>query len=351
MWPRRICRRGGRHGRLACRDDAGRRGPARRPCLRRHGHRILEDRDHRRRRRHHRRLPPDAAALRSGRGRVPAATGATIKFGIRHRDWRRVGHSYDGPIDDPHRVAGFDVNALDVYQVAQGESVGQTHLFQHLLNANRSPFAMVDGRRVPVGPFHHAYHFDQALAGKWLRSKAKAIATIDDQVPIRRTPPGDGEHHRPARWKAAPDRGRPLHRLHRLPPRADRPDGRPSGSATATPCPSTAPSPSGWTSPTAKKSSPAPSPGRKASGWMWKIPTQGRYGCGYVFSDAHATPDQAKAEIEAALGHPIEVRNDIRIDAGRLDRQWIPQLRRPRPLLQLPRTAWRRPRSTAPSSS
>ena len=111
-----------------------------------------------------------------------AATGATIKFGIRHRDWRRVGHSYDGPIDDPHRVAGFDVNALDVYQVSQGESVGQTHLFQHLLNANRSPFAVVQGRRVPVGPYHHAYHFDQALAGKWLRSKAKAIATIDDQV-------------------------------------------------------------------------------------------------------------------------------------------------------------------------
>ncbi|EYD78065.1 tryptophan halogenase [Rubellimicrobium mesophilum DSM 19309] len=32
-------------------------------------------------------------------------TGATIKFGIRHRDWRRLGHHYDGPIDDPHLVA------------------------------------------------------------------------------------------------------------------------------------------------------------------------------------------------------------------------------------------------------
>ena len=33
-------------------------------------------------------------------------TDATIKYGIRHRDWRRVGHAYDGPIDDPHLVAG-----------------------------------------------------------------------------------------------------------------------------------------------------------------------------------------------------------------------------------------------------
>ena len=36
-----------------------------------------------------------------------AATGATIKFGIRHRDWRRLGHQYDGPIDDPHLVTGL----------------------------------------------------------------------------------------------------------------------------------------------------------------------------------------------------------------------------------------------------
>ena len=28
-------------------------------------------------------------------------TGATIKFGIRHKDWLRKGHTYDGPIDDP----------------------------------------------------------------------------------------------------------------------------------------------------------------------------------------------------------------------------------------------------------
>jgi tryptophan halogenase len=60
----------------------------------------------------------------------------------------------------------------------------------------------------------------------------------------------------------------------------------------------------------------------QGAGWMWRIPTQGRYGCGYVYSDAHTTPEDAQAEIEAALGRAIEPRRDIRIDAGRLDDVW-----------------------------
>lgn len=250
-----------------------------------------------------------------------AATGATIKFGIRHRDWRRVGHSYDGPIDDPHRVAGFDVNALDVYQVSQGESVGETHLFQHLLNANRSPFAMVGGRRVPVGPYHHAYHFDQALAGKWLRSKARAIATIDDQVQSVERHPETGNITALAleggtrveadlyidctgfrRALIGPMGGQWISYRDTLPVNRAIPF---------------------WLDiPAGVEIEPCTLAWAQGAGWMWKIPTQGRYGCGYVFSDAHVTPDEAKAEIEAVLGHPIEVRNDIRIDAGRLDRQW-----------------------------
>ena len=59
------------------------------------------------------------------------------------------------------------------------------------------------------------------------------------------------------------------------------------------------------------------------AGWLWWIPTQGRYGAGYVYSDAHTTPDQAKAEIEAVLGYEIHPRNDIKIDAGRQRDAWI----------------------------
>lgn len=250
-----------------------------------------------------------------------AATGATIKFGIRHRDWRRKGHSYDGPIDDPHRVAGMAVNALDIYQVSQGESVGQTHLFQHLLNGNRSPFAMVQDRRVPIGPYHHAFHFDQALAGKWLRSKAQAVATIDDQVQGLERHPETGDItalrlESGARVEAELFIDCTGFRRALIGPVGSTwvryGDMLPVNRAI----------PFWLDIPPGEEIEPCTLAWAQGSGWMWKIPTQGRYGCGYVFSDAHITPDQAKAEIEGVLGHPVEIRNDIRIDAGRLDSQW-----------------------------
>ena len=37
-------------------------------------------------------------------------------------------------------------------------------------------------------------------------------------------------------------------------------------------------------------------------GWMWKIPLQNRYGCGYVFDSDYITPEEAVLEIEKFLG-------------------------------------------------
>jgi 2-polyprenyl-6-methoxyphenol hydroxylase-like FAD-dependent oxidoreductase len=247
-----------------------------------------------------------------------AETGATIKYGIRHRDWRRLGHYYDGPIDDPGQVApGIDLNT---YAVAAGRSVGEAHLFQHLLNGNRAPFAHRDGRSIPAGPFHHAYHFDQALVGAWLRRKARDIETIDDQVSgVEKSPAGiaalvlesgrrvtadfflDCTGFRRAlitplgaQWVSYRDI-LPVNRA--MPFWVDIREGEEISPCTVA-----------WA---------------QKSGWMWWVPTQGRYGAGYVYSDAHTNPDQAKAEIEAALGYEIHPRNDIRIDAGRQDRAWI----------------------------
>jgi flavin-dependent dehydrogenase len=245
-------------------------------------------------------------------------TGATIKYGIRHRDWRRLGHSYDGPIDSPQMVAGGA--DLDLYAVAAGRSVGEAHLFQHLLNGNRAPVARRDGRDVQAGPFHYSYHFDQALVGAWLRRKAKGIALIDDQVEgvvrgeggiealvlesgqriegdffldctgFRRRLIGDLG----GRWLSYSDI-LPVNRA--MPFWVDIKEGEEIAPCTLA-----------WA---------------QKSGWLWWIPTQGRYGAGYVYSDAHTTPEAAKAEIEGVLGHEIHPRKDIRIDAGRLRDAWI----------------------------
>jgi hypothetical protein len=59
------------------------------------------------------------------------------------------------------------------------------------------------------------------------------------------------------------------------------------------------------------------------AGWLWSIPTPDRIGCGYVYSDDFRTPEKAHAEIETALGHKIEPRNDLKFDSGRIDQAWI----------------------------
>jgi len=254
-----------------------------------------------------------------------AETEATIKYGIRHRDWRRVGHHYDGPIDDPQAVAGGPPGAwLNQYCIAAGRSVTEPHLFSHLMDKSRAPFVMRDeGPPLAVGPFHHAYHFDQVLVGKYLRRKAVGINQLEATVIGAQKDPDTGHITRlvtessdgieadffidctgfrralivkemGAKWVEYGDR---------LPVNRAMPFWLEHKSDAEIPA---------YTHAFAQK-----------SGWMWQIPTQTRMGCGYVYSDAFLNPSQAQDEIEAVLGHSIEPRNDISINAGHLDRAWI----------------------------
>jgi glycine/D-amino acid oxidase-like deaminating enzyme len=253
-------------------------------------------------------------------------TEATIKFGIRHRDWKQKGHHYDGPIDDPHLVleqGGRAQSYLDVFSVAAGRPVKDTHCFSYLLDQMKAPFARkADGGLVAVSPFHHAYHFDQALAGKWLRRNATGVDVVDAQVvgAKRNGETGDIEalltdggevtgdffvdstgfrkslitKELGGSWVSYGDR-LPVNRA--MPFWIDVKAGEELPPYTLA-----------WA---------------QNAGWLWSIPTQTRFGMGYVYSDAFLTPDQAKDEIEAALGHKIEPRNDLRFDVGRQKEAWI----------------------------
>ena len=254
-----------------------------------------------------------------------AHTDATIKYGIRHRDWRKLDHFYDGPIDDPYALADRVPNGgswIDTFCVAAGRSVADPHVFAALMKNGRAPVADVNGRHMPVSRFHHAYHFDQAKVGAWLRTKASDIAQIDALVAgaERDAQTGDitalnldtgdtvvGDFFIDCTgfrraliggvmgvdWVGYGD-VLPVNRA--MPFWIDLKEGQEIPAFTHA-----------WA---------------QKSGWMWQIPTQGRIGCGYVYSDRHITPDQAQSEIEEALGHPIEPRNDIPIDAGRLAEVW-----------------------------
>jgi tryptophan halogenase len=58
------------------------------------------------------------------------------------------------------------------------------------------------------------------------------------------------------------------------------------------------------------------------AGWLWRIPTQERFGNGYVFSDKFLDFDGAQKEVEELYGHPIEIGKKIKFDAGCLEKSW-----------------------------
>lgn len=58
------------------------------------------------------------------------------------------------------------------------------------------------------------------------------------------------------------------------------------------------------------------------AGWLWRIPTQERYGNGYVFDDRFINFEQAVQEVEELYGHSITVGKQIKFDAGKLAQCW-----------------------------
>jgi len=58
-------------------------------------------------------------------------------------------------------------------------------------------------------------------------------------------------------------------------------------------------------------------------GWMFKIPLQHRWGCGYVFNNRYITEEDAKSEIENYLGHEITLQKVFNFNPGTHKRSWI----------------------------
>ena len=48
-------------------------------------------------------------------------------------------------------------------------------------------------------------------------------------------------------------------------------------------------------------------------GWLWQIPLQHRYGCGYVFDNTRVSDDDARAELEEYMGQKLFNRYSSRI--------------------------------------
>jgi tryptophan halogenase len=58
-------------------------------------------------------------------------------------------------------------------------------------------------------------------------------------------------------------------------------------------------------------------------GWLFRLPTWGRHGNGYIFDSDYIDAEKAKAEVEKLFRKDIEIGKQFNFDPGALDRVWI----------------------------
>lgn len=62
-------------------------------------------------------------------------------------------------------------------------------------------------------------------------------------------------------------------------------------------------------------------------GWVWKIPLQNRYGCGYVYDSNFLSEEDAAKEVESLLGfepeYPRKNKGSFKFNAGYYEEPWI----------------------------
>lgn len=58
-------------------------------------------------------------------------------------------------------------------------------------------------------------------------------------------------------------------------------------------------------------------------GWMWKIPVQGRFGCGYVFDSSMVTDEQIVEELTEYLGYTPTIPRVFNFEAGTYENVWV----------------------------
>lgn len=58
-------------------------------------------------------------------------------------------------------------------------------------------------------------------------------------------------------------------------------------------------------------------------GWMFQIPVQHRWGCGYVFNDKYITVEDAKSEVEKYLSQEVTLQKVFDFNPGTHKRSWI----------------------------
>ena len=59
-----------------------------------------------------------------------------------------------------------------------------------------------------------------------------------------------------------------------------------------------------------------------STGWMWRIPTQDRFGNGYVYCDKFISDEDAEKEFQSQFDHDVTIGKKFKFSAGYVDKFW-----------------------------
>jgi len=244
---------------------------------------------------------------------------ATVKLGIRHRDWKHKGHSYIAPIDGSASQGLIDHTTL--HAIANDLPFHLASQDGYFIEHGKSGFFVNEESKTLENHKSHAYHFDAFLVGRYFKKVCgDSVKHIDSEildVVLRENGEVDGlllsngetvradffidctgfrrvlATRMGVKWRSY-SKNLPVNRA--MPFLLRYKQGE-----------RVAPVTTAWA---------------HSSGWMWQIPTQERYGCGYVYCGDFISDDQAKMEIEESLGREIEPIRTFGFDTGRLEGLW-----------------------------
>jgi flavin-dependent dehydrogenase len=244
-------------------------------------------------------------------------TEATLKLGIRFKDWKHIGHEYQSPIQPTKTTMGnVDIDLMACHTFGKYQHASPAG---YLMDNEYSCYSKNTGL-IPL----NGYHFDAHKVGKYFKEKCmehgvKNIVgeinqlNIDNETGFLKSVniKESTEKIEADFWIDASGFSKVL---------IGNMDGGWESYKEVLPTNAAIPylynhkkdedvlaETLAWAQP---------------NGWMWQIPTQERYGCGYVYSDNHTTYDKALEELIKNTGRDIEPIRNLKFEAGRVKKFW-----------------------------
>lgn len=247
-------------------------------------------------------------------------TSATVKLGIRHRDWKELNHEYLAPIDGTNSNA-VGTDYLLCYAIENNIPFHTASFDGAYMDRSLSSFYFQENSDLITNMHSHAYHFDAHKVGKYFKKICgEDVNNIDAEVVdivvsetgfVKSITLSDGQTIEADFFVDCTGFARVFANKLGVGWRSYR-EHLPVNTAMPFLIPHSED----------EKIDPVTIAWAQKAGWMWMIPTQDRWGCGYVFDDSFVSHGDALAEIENTLGREIEPIRVFNFDTGRSEQLW-----------------------------